>query len=85
MGRSDTDLIDPELGSRFVRVEIDHRADKAHDKVIVQGNDQAMARISQKLPRRRLHDGIVKDVHGDIIQVVSIVETKNLDFDHGYL
>jgi len=82
MGRRDSNFIDPEFGRGLVRVQVDHRADKTNDQVIIQRDDKAMARVGEKFLRGGLYNGIIEDILGDLVEDMEIGWGEKFDFDH---
>src|SRR5690349_3011618 len=76
------DLIDPEFRGRFVRVDIDDRADKTYDQSIIERHYDPVARVIYKFFRRCLDNWIVKDIFGDIVEDIRICCPEEFDFNH---
>ena len=64
----DADFVDPELGRRLVRMQVNHRAYKTDDKITVQRDHQTMARVFKEFLSRGFNDGIVKYLSCDVAE-----------------
>src|SRR6266540_6557152 len=80
-----SNFVDPKLRCGFIWVQIDNRAYKSNNKIIIQRNYQAMARVIEKFLCSRLYNWIVKNVYGDIVEVMRIRRTEKFNFKHKLL
>ncbi len=76
------DFVDPHLRPTFVRMYVVDSRCKPHDHPIVNGGDQVMPRIAEKLVGRARVDGIVEDVGVHCGQDGGVPGSEELDF-HG--
>jgi hypothetical protein len=60
------DFVDSELRAGLVWVDVDHRADETDDKLPVQRDHKAMARIFQKFLSPGLDHGIIENIFSNI-------------------
>lgn len=80
----DTYLVDPELRRGFVRVQVDHGAHKADNRIMIQCDHQAMTWVGQKFFRRGFDDRVIEDIFGDVMEVMRISRAEKLDFRHDF-
>ena len=63
-------------------MHVDHRADEANDKLVIQSDYKTMARVGKKFLRGWLHNGIIEHILGHLVKNVKITLLQKLYFSH---
>ena len=82
MAGRDADFVDPELRRGLVRMQVHYGADKTDDKVILQRDDEAMARVFKEFLSRGFNDGIVEDLCCDVVEDMQIGRGEEFERKH---